>query len=238
MKIIDLPLKYVLDYIAYRRSGDRRFDLKIREAMPMLFDSTGKTTFDRHYVYHPAWAARIIKRNNPKKHIDISSTLYFCSILSAFVPVDFFDYRPANLKLSYLSCKRADLLSLPFDNSSVESLSCMHTVEHIGLGRYGDIIDPDGDIKAIKELIRVLKKDGSLLFVVPIGVSPLLKFNAHRIYTVEMIKKYFSGLKLEEFVMIPESEKDGGLVVNPKDSLIKKQRYACGCFWFKKLKEG
>lgn len=234
MKIIDLPLKYILDYFSYWKDNDGRFRLRIEEIMPMIFDSTRETTFDRHYIYHPAWAARIIKTNNPKKHIDISSTLYFCSILSAFVPVEFFDYRPASLELSNLKCKRADLLDLPFKDSSIESLSCMHTVEHIGLGRYGDPVDPDGDLKAISELKRVLKKGGSLLFVVPVGSEPLLKFNAHRIYTIDMIKEYFSDLKLEEFTMIPESGDDGGLVTNPSNDLIRRQTYACGCFWFKK----
>ena len=112
----------------------------------------------------------------------------------------------------------------------------MHTVEHIGLGRYGDPLDYNGDIKAIKELSRVLKKNGDLLFVTPIGATPRIEFNAHRIYTKEQIIKYFeeNNLYLHEFTLIPEDEKDGGLVINPTEELLQKQKYACGCFWFKK----
>jgi len=45
----------------------------------------------------------------------------------------------------------------------------MNVVEHVGLGRYGEPLDPEGDIKAMRELRRVLAPGGSLLFVVPVG---------------------------------------------------------------------
>ena len=56
-------------------------------------------------------------------------------MVSAFIPVEFYDYRPAELSLSGLEFKHADLTHLPFADNSVESLSCMHVIEHIGLGR-------------------------------------------------------------------------------------------------------
>lgn len=106
-------------------------------------DKTLGTEFDRHYLYHPAWAIRkIVLDIKPQKHIDISSILYFSSMLSAVVPVEFYDYRPAEIELDNLSCGKADLTNLFFKTGSVESISCMHTVEHIGLGRYGDPLDP------------------------------------------------------------------------------------------------
>jgi hypothetical protein len=115
-------------------------------------------------------AARIINELKPDIHYDISSSLYFCSIVSAFNKVKFYDFRPANLQLTNLTAESSNLLSLPFEANSISSLSCMHVVEHIGLGRYGDALDPDGDLKAISELKRVLGNEGSLLyFVVPIG---------------------------------------------------------------------
>jgi SAM-dependent methyltransferase len=116
----------------------------------------------------------------PAKHIDISGTLPFFFILSAFMPVEFYDFRTAPLHLSQLKCGSTDLTALHFSTGSVQSLSCMHTVEHVGLGRYGDPIDPDGDLKAIRELKRVLAPGGNLLFVVPVG-KPSVVFNAHRI---------------------------------------------------------
>ena len=47
-------------------------------------------------------------------------------------------------------------------------------------------IDPEGDLKAVKELSRVVTKGGSLLFVVPVG-KPRIQFNAHRIYSYKKI---------------------------------------------------
>ena len=87
----------------------------------------------------------------------------------------------------------ADLTQLHFESESIESLSCLHTVEHIGLGRYGDPIDYDGDLKAIRELKRVVVKGGSILFVVPVG-KPKIIFNAHRIYSYEQIINYLMVL--------------------------------------------
>jgi hypothetical protein len=213
-----------------------RFTLDRKNMQVYHQDATAETNFDRHYIYHPAWAARIVAKTQPVVHFDISSTLHFCSILSAFVPVKFYDYRPAALELSNLTSESADLTALPFDDASIASMSCMHTVEHIGLGRYGDPIDYDGDLKAMKELARVLAKKGNLLFVVPVGNESVIHFNGHRVYHPEAINSVFreAGLQLKEFVWIPEQAKDGGLVVNPPIERLAEETYACGCFWYTK----
>ena len=216
------------------QSTTKRFDLHTKDIRSYLNDSTVNTGFDRHYIYHTAWAARILQQTVPTRHVDISSTLYFCSIISAFLPVDFYDYRPAELELSNLSSKKADLTNLHFSDLSISSLSCMHTVEHVGLGRYGDPLDYDGDIKAINELSRVLARGGNLLFVVPVGREAKIIFNAHRIYTKTLVTELFSSLELREFTLIPENADDGGLVASPSSDLLDRQHYACGCFWFTK----
>jgi SAM-dependent methyltransferase len=209
-----------------------RFPVHLKDLYPQPFDKTILTGFDRHYVYHTAWAARKVKEINPQKHIDISSSLYFSCIVSAFVPVDFYDYRPAELSLSGLSSKHADLIKLPFSDNSILSLSCMHTVEHIGLGRYSDPLDPEADIKAITELKRVLAPGGSLLFVVPIGNKAKIMFNAHRIYTIKMIQELFADFTLKEFTLIPE--RHGDMQINPDIAVVQLGNYDCGCFWFVK----
>ncbi len=229
-------LSFARTFLKFKRlsaANAPRFILRWKDRYPCLNDNTGSTNFDRHYVYHPAWAARVLARTKPSFHIDLSSTLHFCSMLSAFVPVKFYDYRRADLRLSNLSSESADLMALPFADSSVDSLSCMHVVEHIGLGRYGDSLDPDGDLKAISELKRVVAPKGTLLFVVPIG-KPKVMFNAHRIYSYEQVTTYFSGLELKEFALIPDDPGEGGLIYDATKEQADKQTYGCGCFWLRK----
>ncbi|MES2226096.1 MAG: DUF268 domain-containing protein [Patescibacteria group bacterium] len=224
------------DYRAFKKAQDRgeaRFPLRKRDFFLALFDKTGHTPFDPHYIYHPAWAARVIAESKPAKHVDIASILSFSTVVSAFVPTDFYDYRPAQVTLPDFSGKRGDLLALPFEDKSIASLSCMHTVEHVGLGRYGDPIDPDGDLKAMAELARVLAIGGNLLFVVPVGAARI-EFNAHRVYSYEQVISGFSGLRLKEFALIPDNYKKHGLIRGADPAMVASQRYACGCFLFTK----
>lgn len=226
---------FIKTYFQFRKSekiNDIRFPLKFTQLFLCVFDNTTNTSFDPHYTYHPAWAARKLVEIKPTKHIDIGSIIEFATIASAFVPIDFYDYRPSDIKLSNYSAGHADLLDLHFETNSIESLSCLHTIEHIGLGRYGDPIDYNGDIKAIKELIRVLKPGGTLLFVTPLG-KPRIQFNAHRIYSYNQIIKYFNDLELQEFTLLPDDISQG-LIEHADPSLVSKQKYACGCFVFKK----
>jgi hypothetical protein len=226
---------FIRDFFTYRKLAAERNRPKplFRNVYPFVHDKTDITIFDTHYIYHPAWAVRILKGINPARHTDISSTLHFCAQLSAFIPTDFYDYRPARLNLSNLSSGAADLCKLHFSDDSIESLSCMHTVEHIGLGRYGDALDPAGDVKAIDELQRVLKAGGDLLFVTPVG-RPRVLFNGHRIYSYEQIMGMFHKVKLKEFSLIPDNAHEVGMIINADPDIVKTQNYACGCFWFKK----
>jgi SAM-dependent methyltransferase len=222
--------KFLGEYRKLKGSNDGRLSIKFGEIHPCLKDRVSTTPFDQHYTYHPAWAARVLAQTRPSEHVDISSILSFSALVSAFIPVRFYDYRPAELNLGNLQSGFADLKQLSFPADSIESLSCMHTVEHIGLGRYGDELDIAGDIKAINELKRVLKPGGTLLFVTPVG-RPRIEFNAHRIYSYRQIVDYFSPLQLNEFSLIPD---EGGLISNADPALVERQEYACGCFWFKK----
>jgi SAM-dependent methyltransferase len=211
----------------FKRISSNRFSINDQDIYPCLHDNTTNTGFDAHYIYHPAWATRILKKINPIKHIDISSTLHFCSIISAFYKTEFYDYRPAKLNLSDLESKEGDLNNLAFESNSVECLSCMHTIEHIGLGRYGDTLDPDGDLKAIKELQRVTKIGGNLLIVTPVG-KPRIQFNAHRIYSFEMIHQLFGDFELQDFSLVKDDQ--------TYPILVNDQAYGCGCFWYKKIR--
>lgn len=213
---------------------NERFDCTWKDSYP-CFDEGGQYTFSTHYGYHTAWAARVLADNKPGRHVDISSCLRFVSLVSAFIPIDFFDYRPAEISLSGMTVNHADILNLPFADDSVLSLSSMHVVEHIGLGRYGDPIDPEGDIRAMRELARVLAPGGTLLFVVPVGKKSIIQFNAHRIYTPDSVAKGFPSLRLVEFSYISDPDNRPERFLQPASAEdIGDDVYGCGCFHFVK----
>jgi hypothetical protein len=228
-------IKLKKEFIKFRKISEpnSRFELEWKDKYPCFNDDTNSTPFDQHYIYHLAWAARILAEIRPEYHVDISSSIYFSTIVSAFVPIKFYDYRPIDLHLSNLSSDFVDLVSMPFETGSIQSLSCMHTIEHVGLGRYGDTLDPEGDIKAINEIIRVLQPGGNLLFVVPVG-KPKIMFNAHRIYSYDQILEYFKNLELIEYSLIPSNTEYLGFIRNANKEMTNKCEYGCGCFWFKK----
>ena len=211
-----------------------RFVLTNETLWPILNEDTDQTAFDRHYTYHPAWACRVLRRTNPPVHYDFSSTLNFIAMASAWVPITFCDYRPAQLQLDGVCTRREDLTHLSFPDNSLDSVSCMHVLEHVGLGRYGDVLDYDGDLKAVAELIRVVRRGGNLLIVLPLGRTARIQFNAHRIYTWEgVLAMFHDQFDLVESALIPQ-QSNLGLVYAPDQTLLNEQNYACGCFWFRK----
>ena len=211
---------------------DGRFSCRWRERQFCCDDATLTTGFDAHYLYHTAWAARVIAENRPAKHVDISSCLRFVSTISAFIPVDFYDYRPTAINLSGMNSFHADLADLPFEDNSIMSLSCMHVIEHIGLGRYGEPLDSQGDLKAATELQRVLAKGGILLIALPVG-RPIIRFNAHRIYSASQVLSMFSELHLQGFALVDDNF---NFIPAAELASADRQTFGCGCFYFNRIK--
>lgn len=152
------------------------------------------------------------------------------NVLSAFVPTEFLDYRPLQVKLSGLACGSGNLLALSQANDSVHSLSCLHVVEHVGLGRYGDHLDPDGSVRALGELRRVLARRGRLYLSVPVGRERVC-FNAHRVFDPDTIVNVLDGLRLVEFSLVDDVGAFHEIV--PLDRATNLE-YGCGLFIFEK----
>jgi SAM-dependent methyltransferase len=203
--------------------------LKFRDAYPQIFDRTPDTGFDAHYLYQAAWASQRLAALRPRQHVDIGSDIRYVTMLSSCLPVIFVDFRPLRARLPNLNCISGDVLALPFASGSVESLSCLHVAEHIGLGRYGDALNPQGTRLACKELTRVLAPGGHLFFSVPVG-RPRLCFNAHRIHHPALILEYFAGLELLDFSAVDD---DGAPLMHIDPEQMVTAEYACGLFAFR-----
>lgn len=120
---------------------------------------------------------------------------------------------------------------MPFEDNSVISLSSLHVIEHIGLGRYGDSVNPEGWLLATKELSRVLAPGGRLLVSTPVGRERLC-FDAHRIFDPETILKAFDQLTLKEFSLIDDQGQ--GIITNATINQARKCNYGCGLFVFER----
>ena len=235
--LLPLCLKFLFQYIQIKRVSDCRFEILLKDLQPFIFDATNETIYDRHYIYHTAWAARRLDGINPDIHHDFSSSLYFIAIVSSNHKINFYDFRKANLQLSNVQTYTADLTNLVnIRDGELSSVSCMHVLEHIGLGRYGDGIDPQGDLKAINELKRVVKIGGYLLIVIPIGAKAKIKFNANRIYTNSQIMEYFKDFELINSTLITDYDHQVHLINNPNKSDYVIQEHGCACYHFKKNK--
>src|SRR5262245_41950106 len=152
-----------------------------RDSYPCLNDATARTAVEPHYFYQGAWFARRLAHQPPAHHIDIGSSALMLGVISGFVPTTFVDIRPLDVELSNFEGLSASITALPFPDRSIASLSCLHVIEHIGLGRYGDTVDPAGSRRAAKELVRVLAPEGRLFVSTPVGRERVC-FNAHRIF--------------------------------------------------------
>lgn len=220
---------FIKDWIKYNFKAQNKIRLNTN-LFPSLHDKTSFTSFDAHYFYQQLWTFEKVLNNKPDKHVDVGSTYEMSGYLSKIVPTTFVDIRPIKVNLENLSAKDASILNLPYEDDFLDSLFCLHVVEHIGLGRYGDPIDPDGMKKACEELSRVLKPGGKLYFSTPVGKDRMC-FNSHRITDPVKVLSIFDNLMLEEFNVVTDLG-DFKQDVNPDD--YKNQDYACGIYQFTK----
>lgn len=204
---------FLKDFIRYRLSDrNENFQAGLEYLYPCLYDKSKTTLVDPIYFYQDAWFAKKIFKIQPRRHFDIGSSVKTMSLIAQFIPVTFVDIRPVELNLENFNFVRGSILDLPFADSSLESLSSLCVVEHIGLGRYGDALDPFGSEKAIKELFRVLAPDGILYLSVPVDAVNKVYFNAHRVFT----RSYIMQL-LQAFSLLEEKYQYGKELVNDYD---------------------
>ncbi len=227
--------RFIRNLVAYRaQSNGDPFPIELRGLRPVLedFDSeAGRAS--GHYFYQDLWAARKIWQVQPSRHVDVGSRIDgFVAHILTFMPVEVIDIRPLRSKVPGLTFVQADATELTcFADSSLESLSSLHAVEHFGLGRYGDPIDPSAWYRAMRAMVRVLNTNGKLYFAVPIG-RQRLQFNSHRVFSPQTILKSFRELKCLSFAVISD---DGEFHDSAQPDDFEDSRNACGLFEFIKL---
>jgi SAM-dependent methyltransferase len=166
-----------------------------------LTDAVPDQSVNSAYFYQDTWAARQVFRERPEWLVDVGSTTLLVGILSQFVRTVSVDIRPIQAALDGLEARKGSVLALPFQEGEVPCLTTMCVLEHIGLGRYGDPIDPGGSEKAAREIARVIRPGGIVIYSVPVG-EPVLEFNAHRRFSRESAIKLFPGWQMvDEYVI-------------------------------------
>jgi SAM-dependent methyltransferase len=204
---------------------------RFADLWPCLDDRGRHTPFDPHYFHQAAWLARELAKSRPATHVDIGSSVAAMAVLSAHVPLIFIDYRPLRVTLPGLASIAGDITRLPFADKSLASISSLHVIEHVGLGRYGDPINPAGAMMAFGELERVLADGGRLFVSTPIGRERVC-FNAHRVFAPETILKALRGLKLRRFCYVGD---DRNFHADALPAAAARLDYGCGLFEFVRM---
>lgn len=147
-----------------------------------------------HYFHQDLAVARDIFRSNPRRHIDVGSRVDgFVAHVAAFRDIEVCDIRPITTPVEGIIFHHLDLMSMGDDWFGVaDSVSCLHALEHFGLGRYGDPIDFDGWRKGLDNLRALLEPGGTLYLSVPTGRHQRIEFNAHRIFSLPFLKQTVS----------------------------------------------
>ncbi|RMG37971.1 MAG: DUF268 domain-containing protein [Methanobacteriota archaeon] len=224
-QLLPLYRKLLKDYKQFKAAGGK---IEFHNIAPVFnIDNSDRQSGGGQYFYQDIWALRILSQARPEVHVDVGSRydgfVGQATVISKIIEVDI---RPPSFRLENLVFIRGDVMQLPFKNESVSSLSSLHTLEHIGLGRYGDPIRPEGTIEAITELRRVLKKNGHLLISVPIG-KERVEFNAQRIFNPVTILRLMKDFQLISFAAIND-ENQFVSPARPEDYIYAK--YSCGLF--------
>lgn len=192
-------VRFWRDYFGYR-SLPKAETCQLRDIDAQISDRYATTPIS-FYFYQDTWAFHKVVQRKPREHLDIGSTALLVGCLAGVLPTISLDFRPLPVKLNGLRTMSGSITELPFADNSIVSISSLCVIEHIGLGRYGDPLDPDGTRKAARELSRVLAPGGDLYVSAPCGRS-FVAFNAHRSFAKEEFIGFFPALTLKEFVLV------------------------------------
>ncbi len=223
------------DLKKYRELNQREtFKAEDEYLWPIMGDKFAKAGVISNYFWQDLWAARLILKSGVRRHFDIGSRLdgFIAHLLAADIDVTMIDVREFPGKVEHLNTIVDDATSLSqIPDESVESMSALCSLEHFGLGRYGDPVDPEACFVCFENIQRKLKKGGKLYISLPIG-RERVEFNAHRVFYADTIKQCFKSLCLEEFSCAVQGEMEYNVDLNKYDNDQHYGGYIYGLFYF------
>ncbi len=234
--LLALP-KFFQDWNEFRKGTTQKIVLK-----PCLHDRAEEGgTAKGEYFWQDLYVARMIYQAKPVRHVDIGSRFDgFVAHVASYREIEVIDIRPIQAVIPGVVFMRMDMMSSKVTMENYcDSISCLHALEHFGLGRYGDPLDPEGHVKGLQNIAKLLKLSGRLYLSVPIGLERI-EFNANRVFCpermVELAKQ--TGFVLDQLAWIAKDQP----VVASTDPLtdiqsLKKMHYALGIFVFTKQSE-
>ena len=215
--------------------GDEAF--AVGKAFPCLADREEQSgAASGHYFHQDLLVAQLIHAASPKRHIDVGSRVDgFVAHVAVFRDIEVLDVRPLTTDAAGITFRQRDLMQLDVDLiACTDSLSCLHTLEHFGLGRYGDPIDYMGHAKGFKNLATMVAPGGTFYFSVPISRRQRFEFNAHRVFALPYLREMIAanGLAIAGFHYVDDqgrlhrnAEWQGGAAESTYDL-----SYGCGIF--------
>lgn len=230
------------DYIHLKRANNNSKNPWIfKLTMPNLADKYAVSGIaEGHYFHQDMLVARKIFERNPRRHVDVGSRIDgFVAHVATFRSIEVFDIRLLRNKIKNVVFTQLDLMKPSLEYISYcDSLSCLHTIEHFGLGRYGDPLNINGYELGFINLTKILQINGILYLSTPIG-KQRIDFNSHRVFNIETILK----LAENNFELIGFSYVDdkGDIHENIElNTQVKESNfgcnYGCGIFEFRKIK--
>lgn len=211
-------LRFGSEFHAWREGRDPR---TVYRLWPLLDERTAVTPLDPYYFHQDVWGLRKVHELAPTRIVDVGSTALLVGAYAQIAPTTSIDIRPLPVQVPGLTCQTGSMLDLPFEDASVELLSSLCVMEHVGLGRYGDPLDPRGTDAAARELARVIRPGGHLLISVPLGPSCVV-FNAHRVYErAELLACFPDFQPVDETFCVPGySHEDPTPTLEPGESHV------------------
>ncbi len=203
--------KYINDRKMYCQLNQRKeFEFREESEYPIIDEwntGNGGGANSNSYLWQDLWGGMRIAERRPERHFDIGSRVdgFITHLVVLNIPVTLIDIRPMDLKLPGVDFIQADATELKgIEDNSIESLSALCSLEHFGLGRYGDPIDPEACFKVFKAIQRVVKPGGYIYLPLVVGEDGV-RFNAHRIFNPNTVVREFSQCRLVEYSMVDTS---------------------------------